>query len=89
MILHPTNYTKASHMAYKVSGFQTFFFFCKVVVEITKDSKAKDITVSGVWLSEVQLTLLAERGGLMDGEWHIERKVVLGVALAILEVEFS
>lgn len=76
-------------MAYKVSGFQTFFFFCKVVVEITKDSKAKDITVSGVWLSEVQLTLLAERGGLMDGEWHIERKVVLGVALAILEVEFS
>lgn len=59
-----------------------------MVVEI-KDSKAKDITVSGVWLSEVQLTLLAERGGLMDGEWHIERKVVLGVALAILEVEFS
>lgn len=47
------------------------------------------LTVSGVWPSDVWLTLLAERGGLMSEDWQMERKVVLGVELTRLEAEFS
>lgn len=56
---------------------------------MVESNKVKGVTVSGAWLREVWLTLLAERGGLIDGDWQMERKVVLGVELTILEVEFS
>lgn len=66
--------------------------------ESTTYSKAFSITVvtvfkrsglQALFFPDARLTLLAERGGLMDGEWQMERRVVLGVELEILEVELS
>lgn len=39
--------------------------------------------------AKAQLTLLEERGGLIEGEEHMERSVMLGVELHMLEVEIS